>query len=361
MDAKDDTIRSMQQRQRQSGIVSIMVTMIMIMVISLIVLGFAAVARNEQRSTADNQLSTQAYYAAESGINDARAAIDGFIAKGQRVPDKTSCADDTVNYPSLANGKAIDTTHNVSYSCVLISTDNSSVVNTLGYASTTIPLISGSGNFKQITLQWTAGKNNSTSTVGCNTAIGQWPTTWSCTYPVVRIDMVNTDTGTLNRSAWANNTATMFLVPEAGGGRPNTKFTPGVGNVQIVPVSCGNNGPCSVDIQPLQGFNSSQFYLRASTLYVNNTQLTITSSNPGQKFMGAQAQIDVTGKAQDVLRRILVAVNLTNTSPVPDYALMSTDSICKRYEITSNGFAVPRDPAMQDPQGADGNFLCGVN
>lgn len=362
MNTKDDTIRSMQREYYQRGIVSIMVTMIMIIVITLIVLGFATVSRNEQRSTADNQLSAQAYYAAESGVNDARAAIDGFVSRGQKIPAKTSCADDTINYPSLASGKTIDAAYNVAYSCVLISTDNASLVNTLGYASTTIPLNSDSGAFRTITLQWTSGKSNPTSTAGCDAVIAQWPTAWGCNYPVIRIDMVNTgSSGTLNRDEWADNTATLFLVPEAAGGRPIANFTPGTGKVQIVPVSCGSNGPCSIDIEPLQGFDSSQYYLRASTLYVNNTQFTVSSKTPGQKFIGAQAQIDVTGKAQDILRRILVAVNLTNTPPVPDYAIMSQDSVCKRYQITSSMFSTPSDAAMQNPQGADGDLLCGVS
>src|ERR1700761_8288581 len=62
-------------RRDEQGMVSILVTMIMVIVISLIVIGFAEVSRRNQREALDNQLSTQAYYAAESGVN---AAVQYF-------------------------------------------------------------------------------------------------------------------------------------------------------------------------------------------------------------------------------------------------------------------------------------------
>jgi hypothetical protein len=61
------------------------------------------------------------------------------------------------------------------------------------------------------------------------------------------------------------------------------------------------------------------------------------------KLSGAQAQIDATGKAQDVLRRILVNVPLhaSNSNALPDYALESTDSICKRFAVMDGYYSVP--------------------
>ena len=55
--------------RNQDGLVSIIIVVILMIVISIIVLSFAKVVRNEQRQTLDRQLSTQAYYAAESGVN----------------------------------------------------------------------------------------------------------------------------------------------------------------------------------------------------------------------------------------------------------------------------------------------------
>src|SRR5258708_5693843 len=66
----------------QQGIVSIIVTIILMLVLTLIVLSFAKVSRREERNALDRQLSTQAFYAAESGINDSTVVIKSWIASG---------------------------------------------------------------------------------------------------------------------------------------------------------------------------------------------------------------------------------------------------------------------------------------
>jgi hypothetical protein len=55
----------------QRGMVSIIVAVLMIIVLALIVLAMARNTVREQRQTLDRQLSDQAFYNAESGINDA--------------------------------------------------------------------------------------------------------------------------------------------------------------------------------------------------------------------------------------------------------------------------------------------------
>jgi hypothetical protein len=55
---------------------------------------------------------------------------------------------------------------------------------------------------------------------------------------------------------------------------------------------------------------------------------------------GSQIIIDSTGRAQDVLRRIQVRMSVDaggSKNQLPDNALQSTDSICKRF-ATMNGY-----------------------
>jgi hypothetical protein len=98
------------------------------------------------------------------------------------------------------------------------------------------------------------------------------------------------------------------------------------------------------------------YYLRLSTLYRSNTHVVITGSDGtgAIKFIGSQAKIDSTGKAQDVLRRILVSVDLTdaNDSFIPSGALASGDSICKRFSVTPGYFH------NENYDGDAGNNLC---
>ena len=74
----------------QRGIASLIITMVSMVIVTLIVLGFATLSRREQRQSLDRQLSTQAFYAAESGVEDARAVILNSIASGVSF-HKTNC------------------------------------------------------------------------------------------------------------------------------------------------------------------------------------------------------------------------------------------------------------------------------
>src|SRR5258708_6208287 len=139
-------------REQQAGIISIMVTMIMMVVITLIVLGFAEVARNEQRNSLDDTLSVQAYYSAESGINDARTDIMTYVKNATAAPSKQGCAPDITTYPSATG--TVDPTHSVSYTCLTVNADPHQLFYSLDTSSRIIPINSGSGSIGKLQLEW---------------------------------------------------------------------------------------------------------------------------------------------------------------------------------------------------------------
>ncbi|HSX32249.1 MAG TPA: pilus assembly PilX N-terminal domain-containing protein, partial [Candidatus Saccharimonadales bacterium] len=100
---------------KESGMVAIMVTIILMIVISLIVLGFAQIARRNQRQSLDRQLSTQAFYAAETGVNDASKVIKAAIASGATVAAKPTCTDSGGGQYTtlLAPGSVLDAANDV--------------------------------------------------------------------------------------------------------------------------------------------------------------------------------------------------------------------------------------------------------
>src|SRR5437762_1324315 len=56
-------------KNKDRGVASIIVTFMFLLVISLIVVAYGRIIRREQQQSLDRQLSTAAFYAAESGIN----------------------------------------------------------------------------------------------------------------------------------------------------------------------------------------------------------------------------------------------------------------------------------------------------
>lgn len=340
--------------EREAGVVSIMITMVIMIVISLVVLGFAEITRNEQRSSLDAQLSAQAYYAAESGVNDVRAVINATIQAGNAVQDKTICGDQG----SYILSSAVDAAHNVSYTCVLVDASPKSLFYNVGYISTVIPVISTSSAFGTVTLEWKL-PNGVGSVAGCYTSaasldaflpasgVGAWP----CAYPVLRVDMVDAN-GSLARANWSANTATVFFVPFNSGSISNNTTLSSRGDV--VGARCDDTS-CKVQIDGLGGTN---YYMRVTTLYRTNSSLIVSTPGANKSFANAQATIDSTGKAQDVLRRILVAVDLTdaNVHKIPSGALITKDSICKRYGTTNTSFDVYDDLSI----GGGGDTYCNL-
>lgn len=337
-------------RRDQSGMVSIMVTMILMIVISLIVIGFAQVSRRNQRVALDRQLSTQAFYAAESGVNDAREFLKG-IADPSTIPAKTGCTDNVGGFYAGLPNRTISP--GVSYSCLLINPAPTVLqYNNVGEQSTIVPLISANGAINSITLNYKSKNGGTTPTANCPTAVKNQfkpSASWNCGYGVLRFDLVDVS-GTKSATGYQQGTMTSFVVPMTSGGT-TTSFSPG--NNSLISTRCTDDS-CSLTIN--SGLGGSQYYMRISSIY-KDASLTVSAAGPSgaTRLTDAQVVIDATGKAQDVLRRIQVHLPLnalSSNNQLPDNALQTTDSICKRFSIMD-------DWSDNTPDGVNGtNDLC---
>jgi hypothetical protein len=105
------------------------------------------------------------------------------------------------------------------------------------------------------------------------------------------------------------------------------------------------SGQCNVGSTPrycnatITGINSSDFYVRLKAIYkpVSVYVQATDSGGTALKMQGAQAIVDATGKAQDVVRRIQVRVPLSASYYFPEFAVESGNTICKRYSIYAGG------------------------
>lgn len=324
--------------------VSIMTTMILMIVISLIVLGFAQLSRRNQRETLDRQLSSQAFYAAESGVNDVRDLIQDALSGGAvTIPEKTGCTDTGVGAFYASLNPDIDSSKNVRYTCMLVDPSPEKLRYSVDTTSIVVPMISGDGtDFSTIRLDWQSEITTpSGPTAGCPTttnAVFSVAGSWSCGYGVLRFDLVPVEGG-LSTDSLRTSTMTLFGVPFASGGVTSAAFAADTTNNNRRGIACNNDG-CSLTIT---GLNQNAYFMRISSLY-RGMDLQITGTNSAGAAMeisGAQAVIDATGKAQDVLRRIQVHVPLRASSEnqLSDFAIQSTDAICKRFSVMEGYFA----------------------
>jgi hypothetical protein len=171
---------------------------------------------------------------------------------------------------------------------------------------------------------------------------------WHCSHGIIRLDVVPLDD--LTRNGLQNSVFSSFLYPtNNAGGATTTAYGSAIGanlGSKILTRCNGANG-CTMTITGLSP--TPAYAIRFRTIY-GSSDLTITVNGGAANIIGAQAIIDVTGKAQDILRRVQVRVPLTQAaSDAPAYALFGADGVCKRYGISER----ETPPATSVMLGAD--------
>ena len=353
--------------ENEWGMVSILVTMIMMIVITLIVLSFAEVSRRNQQAALDSQLSTQAFYAAESGVNAAVRYLTQAANIGAGINTIGSCT----RFMTKADiSGMLDTSSNTQYTCLMVDTEPSTLsVAPLTQNNSQVMYFGNTDNepFTQLKFSWSPESNSPFATGACEGSGSDGVTlpaygSWNCPYGILRMDL--TDASSVSRASLdsGRTTASFYLIPSYNSGSaflnaadvswPPHPADPSVpantacnadGDdcpVRIIPVACSAAG-CSLRMDITGG--STGYYARLTMMYQDAGKLTIAGGDAtdpissvtgvGANFTGGQALIDSTGQSQDELRRIQVRIPLsTPTGIFPAYGLQTTQSICKQIE-----------------------------
>jgi Tfp pilus assembly protein PilX len=331
----------MMKRTRQSdqrGMVAIMVTMIMILVITLIVLGFAEVTRRNQREALDSQLGTQAYYAAETGVND---VVNYINTSATPIASNTGCSDGNVAPRPLkgtgANAEVANTCLTVDTSPPVLSVDTISTKDSVLWH-----VKNSSGNsFSKLNFAWAKDHDNAAHI--CPAPKGTYPdtTAWKCTHALLRVDIIKASDATTyasDASTLAAHTSTLYLQPYNGGA--GTLSVTNIGLPAAYQASCKPDADniCSVRLDLSGAAVSNDYYMRLTSMYLTANKVTLTAidaiTNSSAKFTDGQIVVDSTGRAQDQLKRIRVRIPLlpaSNTLPI--YAVQGTDTICKELSL----------------------------
>ena len=337
----------------EEGIVSIVVTMIIMIVLSLIVTGFAQLARREQRESLDRQLSTQASYAAESGINALRAALP-YIENDSR----TECDGEikfSANAPSVSLAES-DLGNNSSYTCLLFDKKPKSLiyqnVNSDDAVVAPLSLQDSSGNpipLNNLAISWKA-KNGPTA-VKENNKIGDFPaaTDWGSAIGILRLDLIAIpNSGPIGTEFLDSSSTKSFLLQPQQNSGDTIKGYNEIASGNVIGVQCNANSGCTFTIT---GLTLQKYYLRMRSIY-NTSSVTLNGniisggSNTDSGFSGAQIEIDSTGKATDVLKRIKVRIEdpssqlgAISSLTFPEYVFSSQESLCKRLTLAPGTFA----------------------
>lgn len=365
-------------KNNEDGFAALIVGMILVLVLALITVGFAQMTRKEEQSALSKQLGAQAYYAAESGVNDAYKDIKLL---GNAPSPITNCANDHANsdYPDLdgaTSGHNLNAADEVGYTCVLVSPITGDVdYSDIGNNGIKSAIITTASAADTLTISWKVDPAHGGSCFQQSMSATKpfpissvWKTPPSCAavspLPTDAMEVSLTPlngAGGFDRDSLVNNSAHAVLYPVAAGkaypGAPtSTAFDANsLNGPQILSGSCathpGNDfkdgsAYCTAAITGLKAGTTSatRFLITMKGVYSSNTansNVVLKASDGGGSidFVGTQAVIDSTGKAQDQLKRIQVRVDLSGGTRIDSApgALVGTGGVCKRMLSQPSG------------------------
>ncbi len=386
------------KNNKQKGAVSLFVVVFAALLITVVTVSFIRIMVQDQQQATTTDLSQSAYDSAQAGVEDAKRAL---IRYQNICDSGADCSSTSADYKTITSSNcndavkvlkdvsadssevkiktgATENSLDQAYTCVKISLDTIDYLGTLtANESNFIPLKSVTP-FDTVQVQWFSADDISSDKnyvvdlqpVGSTPLLAQ--TSWASNRPpILRTQFVQfSDAGFKlsdfdNTAAGQSNANTLFLYPY---GLTGNAAIPSIQtNILInrdirktptgapLPIECAGNltaggYSCTTKIQlpsPIGGGNRVSF-LRLSTIYNKaNYRITLidsaaapctTSADPScVKFSAVQPEIDSTGRANSLFRRVSTRVELTDTNfPYPQAAVDLTGNLCKDFRITDN-------------------------
>lgn len=316
----------------QSGLVSIMVASVLMVVMALITLGFTRLVQNEQRQAIDNQLSRQAFYAAESGINIA-ASSPGFPAF------QNDC-----NLSNFGNGVITAEDPDIAVTCILINPTPDDLVfgnDSITTNKSKVVPIKTNPRPASITFQW-KDYNNSNVENNCTTNTDfDITANWDKIAPL-KLDIYGIPEVNFNREGLLNTQFGVIFYPCQGATPTSVTYASASGDGavgRIIPVNCENPGeyPCQVTITGVI-LDQQEFYARFSAIYseVNVRITAVDTVGDRLVFADAQAVVDSTGRANDVFQRLQARIPLYDNYNYPAGSIQTLNDVCKLYYVQQN-------------------------
>lgn len=330
----------------ERGFASIVIALTLVIILALMTVGFAQLARREQRSALNKQLATQAYYAAETGIEDARADI----LSGKIQSSNSNC---TQNFnPAATDVKLrnpeINKQLGVSYGCVSIDLNPTSLVYTGVSDSSFRNAVFTNANptvIDSLTISWTSADGQSSPPANKSGGFKDQPTWTTNGYPALMEASVTAVTN-VDRDNMIYNNMTSYGYPVTGPtvpaiyglfiGTGGSNASPEQGLVRNAHCDAVTKS-CSMVISNLISSAGAPIVMHLTSHY-DKSNITVTGKDVlgnAVKFAGAQVVVDSTGRARDVLKRLQAHLTLDGAATLPNYAVES-QSVCKRLATYPN-------------------------
>lgn len=378
------------KNNKQQGAVSLFVVVFAALLITVVTVSFVRNMTVDQQMASTVDLSQSGYDSALVGVEDAKRALlkyqtvcnpanntAALCATVKAKIDSTTCNDSvSVLSDITANGSEVKVqTNNTSnsldqaYTCVKTTLNTDDFIGTLAQdASKMVPLV-GASDFDTIRIDWfSTAKDLVSTSSGAPTQVDVPPVTanplmlgqssWSTASAPNRPSIMRAQLIQFNRSGFVlsdfeNNTngsysSTLFLYPSNIVQSTKTFTTdnrnPISSKNNIVSVTCNPSltvtYSCSATITlPVivnAGFHNA--FLNIMSIYKkSNYKISLYNGNTLVQFKEVQPEVDSTGRANDLFRRVKSRVEMTDVNfPYPDMAVDVSGNLCKDFRITDS-------------------------
>jgi hypothetical protein len=377
----------------QQGMASIIVVSVLIVIMTLITIGFTRLVTRSAVNSANRQFSASATYAAQSAINDVASYIKQYAAANignPLLPKSTTCTgngsligNSTSQGPFYSKSQLSSNT-TTRYTCLLLNPTPSTLVFTqvqnLKSQVVKINTSASAGALDKLLLSWQPSDSQITGFPTSPSNLND-ETTWnsstgickdsggvnaSC-IPVLRVAIFPISNGEPLTSPQAQS-KTIFLYPQGGGVNVPVKPYVGAGAISdgsLVPIPCtqhiagaGDFNPttnsgyvCNVILSALASAitpsGTDSVYLRITPIY-NQADVRLAADDRfgnALNFINDQAIIDATAQTSGVVKRLQARADTSslangatsadtniasNSNDIPEQAVRSANALCKR-------------------------------
>jgi Tfp pilus assembly protein PilX len=377
-------------RNNQSGAVALFIVIFTALLMTIVTISFIQLMTKDQQQATTNDLSKSAYDSSQAGVEDAKrlllleqACRNGTAASTINcatvssaltpAPGQTQSSCDTLakggivsetNNETLLQQQAGDSKLDQAYTCVKIAVNTDDYLGQLQAFESTIVPLRGAKPFTSVVLSWFSDKDISSQTnnptvgfpsTGSDVSLPRIGSKWQFNYPaLMRTQLIQVGSSfklsDFDDSAGGgkSNANTLFLYPSATGATSKSfaldaRYSP-LNAPQ--PIQCrsslsGGGYACTVTVQlpaPSDGNVAARTaFLHLSALY-NQAHFKVQlkdSTGAVVQFADVQPEVDSTGRANDLFRRVVSRVELRGDFTYPDAEIDITGSLCKNFSITT--------------------------
>jgi hypothetical protein len=326
--------------QFEQGVVSLIASIIIGIMLIIITISGLVLMSAETRQATDFDQSVKAYFAAESGVEDALAEIKRRLDLGDNLA--TILAGGTDECDNFLGDPDLSGDTSVSYTCQIVEMDDNEI-NGVAQVEESFQVDLTGTTFNTLEVHWNQ-QGIDASTLGgiptsfpSNSPVNNW-----LDFPaVMELRIIAYPSGSFNAGQIESDVVILkphnSASPPAGTFNVNAPPTnPAFKNILCTPAAPGSYN-CSIRIT---GFDDSNFHYIARIkpkYYRGNTHYSIRAFQGGNpaSIPNGQLAIDVTAKAGDAFRRVRVQIPVgQQPDSVLDYVILTDEDICKFFSVS---------------------------